>query len=466
MEINQGDLVELKIEKFADQGKSLARADGLVVFVEGAVPGDRVRVKVHRRKKSYAEAVVDELLEASDLRTKPRCFYFGTCGGCQWQHVQYGAQAEYKRQSVEEAFTHQGGFKDVEVQPTIKARNPYYYRNRMDFSFSSKRWLTPGEIDSGKTFDMDFALGLHVPDSPDKVLDLYECHLQSNLSRRLVNGVRAFVKERGWTPGGRRKEGYLQHLILRQPERTDDLMVDLGTRQHEQACMEALAGYLQKEFPEVTTFVNTIHDPTSKAPRQKAAHVLFGPGTVREKMGRFTFEIGPHDFFQTNTLQAERLYEVACAFAEFQPEDVVYDLYCGAGPLSLFAAEEASCVVGIEGSKTTVEQARANAARNDVASCTFHAGTMREQLTEAFLEKHGRPDVILADPPRAGLHEKVVQRIAEIRPSRFVYVSCNPQTQARDLKRLANHFTIEAIQPVDLFPQTQHIENVVALKAI
>ena len=466
MEISQGDLVELKIEKFADQGKSLARADGLVVFVEGAVPGDRVRAKIYKRKKSYAEAVVDELLEASDLRTAPRCFYFGTCGGCQWQHVQYQVQAEYKRQSVEEAFIHQGDFEDVEVRPTIKADSPYYYRNRMDFSFSSKRWLTPEERDSGKTFDMDFALGLHVPDDPDRVLDLRECHLQSNLSRRLVNGIRDFVKGRGWAAGSRNKKGYLQHLVIRQPEHTDDVMVSLGTRQYEQECMDALAAYLQDEFSDVTTFVNTIRDASSKGPLKPASHVLFGPGTVREKMSRFTFEIGPHDFFQTNTLQAERLYEVACAFAELQPDDVVYDLYCGIGPLSLFAAEEAGRVVGIEGSEETVERARANAARNEVDNCTFHAGRMRDRLTEAFLDEHGRPDVIIADPPRAGLHENVVRRLAEIQPNRFVYVSCNPQTQARDLRQLTDHYSIEAVQPVDLFPQTQHIENVVALRAI
>ena len=466
MDISRGDLVELEIEKFADKGKSLARVDGFVVFVQEAVPGDRVRAKIYKRKKNYAEAVVDELLEASDLRRAPRCFYFGTCGGCQWQHVAYEAQQDYKRQSVEEALVHQGGFDDVEVQPTIGAEHPYYYRNRMDFSFSNQRWLTREEIDSGKDFNTDFALGLHVSGNPFKVLDLHECHLQSKLSARLVNGVREVAKERGWAAWDiKGHEGYLRHLVLREPFHTDDFMVNLVTSRYEEERVDELAAFFREEFPEVSTFVNTINTSKSDTIYGEEAHVVFGPGTVQDTIGPYTFEIGPEDFFQTNTRQAERLYEVARDFAGLQPDDVVYDLYCGTGTISLFVSEEVDKVVGIELSEETVEQARASAKRNDVDNCTFHAGEIRNTLNREFVHDHGQPDVLIADPPRPGLHKTVTKRITQMRPERFVYVSCNPQTQARDLGRLADHYAIEAVQPVDLFPQTQHIENVVKLRA-
>jgi 23S rRNA (uracil1939-C5)-methyltransferase len=461
--VKRGTKIELDIEKFADKGKSLARVNGYVVFVEGAVPGDRVQAYVYRTKKNYAEAKLDTLIEPSALRTEPRCRYADTCGGCAWQHVDYDAQLGAKRQSVEEAFLHQGGFDDVDVPPVIGAEDVFYYRNKMDFDFSADRWLTSDEIETGKDFDTDFALGLHVPGNFFKVLDLQECHLQSRWSAQFVNALRDVVKTRGWAPWDiRDHEGFLRHLVIREGKRTGEKMVNLVTNGFNADRMDALAEFLHAEQPEVTTLVNTIHTGKSQNP-QGEPRVIFGPGVIHDEIGPHRFEISPGAFFQTNTAQAERLYEVARDFADLRPDDVVYDLYCGAGTISIFMAGGVQKVVGAELVESAVENARSNAETNGVTNCTFENGDLKKLFTDAFVDRHGRPDVLVVDPPRAGMHKDVVAQIAELRPERFVYVSCNPQTQARDLGRLREVYRIEAMQPVDMFPHTPHIENVVQL---
>ena len=464
--LKRGETVELTIEKFADRGKSLARLEGRVVFVAGAVPGDRVRAVVTKSKKSYAEARLTDVLHASDLRTKPRCFYFPTCGGCKWQHVQYEAQLEAKRQGVEEALVHEGGFEGVEVAPTLGSPDVFFYRNKMEFSFSTRRWLTPEEIASGDDFDKGFALGLHVPGAFDKLLDLHECYLQSELSVRLVNGVRAFVKEQGWTPWDLRSHtGFLRHLVIRQGERTGETMVNLVTNGFDVSRMEEMKTFLQADFPDVTTLVNTINTGPAQTSFGEAIHTIYGAGVIHDEIGKYRFEIAPNAFFQTNTKQAEKLYEVARDFAELRPDDLAYDLYCGAGTISLFISQDVRQVVGVELIEEATQNARANAAANDVGNAAFVTGDLRDLFTPAFVEEHGRPDVLIADPPRAGMHPKVIEQIARLRPERFVYVSCNPRTQARDLAALKEVYAIEAVQPVDLFPHTHHIENVIKLRA-
>jgi 23S rRNA (uracil1939-C5)-methyltransferase len=464
--VSRGELVELEIEKFADEGQSLARVDGYVVFVDGAVPGDRVRAYVHNTKSNYAEAKLDTLLAPSDLRVEPRCRYAEACGGCTWQHVAYEAQLDMKQQSVREAFEHHSGFADVEVRPTIGAETPFFYRNRMDFDFSADRWLTRDEIDTGTDFDTDFALGLHVPGNFFKVLDLQECHLHSELSARLVNGIRDFVKEQGWAPWDiRNHEGFLRHLVLRTGERTGDCMVNLVTHGAPEDRLSAFADFLHSDFPEVTTYVHTNHTGKSQNPEGEE-QVVFGPGVLYDEIGDYRFEISPRSFFQTNTLQAERLYEVARTFAEFRPSDRLYDLYCGTGTISLFMSEHVDAVLGAELVPDAVANARSNAERNDVDNCTFVGGDLKDLFTSAFVEEHGDPDVLLVDPPRAGMHKDVVAQIADLAPERFVYISCNPQTQVRDLERLRDVYRVDAVQPVDMFPHTPHIENVVRLTRI
>ena len=461
--VSRGDLLELEIEKFADKGKSLARVDGYVIFVEGAVPGDRIRAYVHRTKSNYAEAKLDTLLEPSDLRTAPRCRYADACGGCTWQHVGYDAQLNMKRQSVQDAFNQQSEFEDLEVRPTIGSPKRFFYRNKMDFDFSADRWLTREEIDSGKDFEMDFALGLHVPGDFHKVLDLQECHLHSELSVRLVNGIRDFVKDQGWTPWDiRNQEGFLRHLVLRTGERTGDCMVNLVTYGAPMERITAFADFLQSDFSEVTTYVHTNHTGTSQNPEGEE-QVVFGPGVIYDEIGDYRFEISPSAFFQTNTLQAERLYEVARDFADLAPSDRLYDLYCGAGPISLFMSEYVNEVVGAELVEDAVANARTNAKMNDVENCTFVSGDLKDLFTAEFVDTHGAPDVLIVDPPRAGMHKDVVAQIADLAPERFVYVSCNPQTQVRDLERLRDTYRIDAVQPVDMFPHTPHVENVVRL---
>ena len=486
----RGAEIELTLEAFADRGKSLARlgasetSRGYVVFVAGAVPGDRVRARVFKRSKRFAEARLLAVLDPSPLRTEPRCEYAASCGGCKWQHVAYDAQTDMKRDAVVGALTHTGGLDlatlgpggaPVEVQPTLGAERrdgsggTYFYRNKMEFSFSAGRWLADWEIASGESFDTDFALGLHVPGRFDKVLDLKACYLQSEWSARLVNGVRAFAKAQGWAPlHAREHTGYLRILAIRTSAHTEDRMVNLVTSHHDADRMAAFADFLRAEFPETTTLVNTVNSGVAQTSYGEAEHVVFGPGLIRDSLGDLHFEIAPTAFFQTNTVQAEKLYAVATEAAELRPTDLVYDLFCGAGTISLWLAGQVERVVGVELVEAAVENARANAVANGVGNATFVAGDMLELFTPDFVAEHGQPDVLVIDPPRAGMHPKVVGQVARLQPERIVYVSCNPQSQAQDLARLfeesGHAYEITRIQPVDMFPHTHHVENVVALR--
>ncbi|MFT5515978.1 MAG: 23S rRNA (uracil1939-C5)-methyltransferase [Rhodothermales bacterium] len=464
--MKKGDQLELSIQKFADRGKSLCRLDGYVVFVPGGVPGDRVKATLVRKRKSFGEARIDEILEPSELRTEPRCRYFGACGGCKWQHVSYEAQLEAKRQSVEEALQHEGGFSDIEVRTPIGADDIYEYRNKMEFSFSAERWLTKKEIDSGERFDLRFALGLHAPGYFNKVIDLEECHLQSGLSARIVNGVRAFVLERGWKPWHIRNHvGYLRHLVIRQAGNTSDLLVNLVTNRYDEERMAEMATFLKAEFPEISTFVNAVNEGVAQTAFGEAIHTIYGPGHYTDRIGDLTFQIAPNAFFQTNTKAAAKLYEVARDAAGFTKDDLVYDLYCGAGTISLFVAPHVKHVVGVELVEEAVVNARANAKANGIENVSFVAGDMLKLLTPEFVAKHGKPDVMIVDPPRAGIHPRVVKQIAAVRPQRLIYVSCNPRTQAIDMKALGDAYQAAWSQPVDLFPHTHHVENVIRLDA-
>ena len=476
----RGAEIELTLESFADRGKSLARLGatdergGYVVFVAGAVPGDRVRARVFKRKSGFAEARMLELLEPSPLRTEPRCEYAASCGGCKWQHVEYAAQLAMKGEQAVGALQRAGidlSAADVRAplgaDPRDGSGGVYYYRNKMEFSFSAQRWLTDWEIASGETLDTDFALGLHVPGRFDKVLDLHACYLQSEWSARFVNGVRAFAKSQGWRPWhAHEHRGYLRILAVRQSAHTEDRMVNLVTSGHKPERLAAFEAFVRAEFPEVTTLVNTVNRGVAQTAFGDEVHTVFGPGVIRDRIGPHTFEISSNAFFQTNTVQAERLYAVAREFANLTPTDVAYDLYCGAGTISLFVADAVERVVGVELVEEAVENARASAAANGVDNCTFVAGDMLKLFRPEFVAEHGRPDVLIVDPPRAGLHPKVVGQIAHLRPERIVYVSCNPQSQARDLAQLleAAAYTVEAVQPVDMFPHTHHVESVVGLR--
>ena len=462
--VKKGKEIELTIEKFADRGKSLARHNGYVIFVPQAVPGDRVIARIRRKKKSFAEAQLVEVLDPSPLRVEPECKYFGTCGGCKWQHVQYAAQLEAKQNSVKEALEHVGGFSGIHVNPTLGAKEIFHYRNKMEYSFSASRWLTSEEIASGLSFKTDFALGMHVPGRFDRVVDLDICYLPATVSMDIVNRVRNLAIANEWTCWNTRtQDGYLRHLVIRTGTRTGDVMVNLVTNGFHEERFHLITSFLKNEFAQITTFVNTNHTGVAQVAIGEEEFIGFGDGVIHDCIGGFSFEIAPTAFFQTNTVQAERLYEVVRTFADSRPGDLVYDLYCGAGTISIFMAPHVRQVVGIELVPEAIKNAYANAGKNKIDNCTFYAGDIKRLFTNDFVNTHGRPDILIVDPPRAGMHEKVVEQIAALAPDSLIYVSCNPQTQVRDLKLLSHLYQIENVQPVDLFPHTTHIENVIKL---
>lgn len=461
--LKRGTELEVTIEKFADRGKSLARLDGMVLFVNGAVPGDRVKVRILRKKKKHAEARLLELLEPSPLRTEAACRHFGVCGGCKWQHIRYDVQLDAKTQSVREAFEHTGRIGSVPLEPIVAAESPYRYRNKMEFSFSAARWLTEAEIGSGAELDRSFAIGLHVPANFEKVLDLTECHLVAPIGERLVNRVRSFSRERDWTPWNvRTHDGFLRHMVLRVSARLPQVMVNLVTSWADDAKLDEFAAMLRDEFPEVTTLVNTVNSGVAQTAYGKAT-TIFGSGYIEDKIGDKIFRIGSASFFQTNTYQAEKLYEVARDFAELTDRDHVYDLYCGAGTIGIFMSDRVKSVVGIDIVPEAIRDAKANVETNGVTNCVFEVGDMNKLFKDSFVKKHGRPDVLIVDPPRVGLHPDVVQQIAELGVDRVVYVSCNPQTMARDVAMLEKEYQLDRVRPVDQFPQTHHVEAVARL---
>jgi len=461
--VKLGDEIELRVEKFADQGKCLSRLAGFVVFVEGTVPGERVRVLIRKKKKNYAEAKLLSVLEKSPVRVEPPCLYFGTCNGCKWQHVAYEYQLEAKRQSVQDALTHLGGFK-VTANPAIASPNVYGYRNKMEFSFSAHRWLTEKEIESGEALDTTFALGFHARGQFSSVINIKECLLQRSPSSEILNAVREIARQKGWTAWDtRKKTGFLRHLVIRIAEQTAEIMVNLVTNSYSPERMALLAKVFQTRFPEVTTLVNTINTGVAQVATGEELRIIYGPGVIHDAIGNYRFAITPNTFFQPNTKQAERLYEIARDFAELKPGDLLYDLYCGAGTISIFVSSSVRKAVGVELAEEAVENAYANARANGVTNCTFVCGDVMRMFTPEFVNQYGRPDVMIVDPPRAGMHRKVVEHIAHLKPSRLVYVSCNPMTQMQDVALLRDLYTIEAVQPVDLFPQTHHIETVLKL---
>lgn len=464
--MNRGEELTLAIGEYALDGKCVARVEGFVVFVRGAIPGDTARVRVVRAKKNYADAELVELLNPSPHRVRPPCRYFGTCGGCRWQHVDYAQQLAFKRRHVIDALERVGGLAGLDVHPTLASDATYCYRNKMEFSFG-ERWLTEEErLDP----DADrFALGLHIPQRFDRVIDLQECHLQSEMSVRIVNAVREFCRLRSLTVYATRTHtGYLRNLVIREGRRTGQVMVNLVTSEDRPALMEEFTRFLLGSFPQITTVCNNITQRKSQVALGDVERVCHGPGYIVEKIGENSYHISANSFFQTNTEQAERLYDAAVRLAALTREDTVLDLYSGTGTIALHMARQVRHVIGIEAVEAAVRDAERNARVNGADNCTFVSGDVKEKLTRdtAWMGPHPAPSVVVVDPPRAGAHEKVMRRLAHMRPSRIVYVSCNPATQARDLALLCTTapYVVAQVQPVDMFPHTSHVENLVSLR--
>ncbi len=477
--MKKGDVVELRIESYAFEGKGIARinkselnhvsnADNkkYVIFVPHAYPGDVIRAKILKLKKTYGEAKIEEIIKPAEGRIVPECRYFGTCGGCKQQNLEYNLQLKYKEAQVVEVFNRLGGFKNYSTEPILPSEKIFYYRNKMEFSFSAKRWLTPSEIQSGEKIDAGFALGLHIPRMYDKVLDIEECFLQSSESNKILNATRNFFKPRKTSVYSTKTHtGYLRNLVIRTSAHTHDLMVNLVTSEENDNLMREYSEMLRKEIPAITTIINNINLKKSQVAVGDYEKIYFGSGFIYDKIGKYKYRISANSFFQTNTFQAEKLYSVAMEFAGFSGDEIVYDLYAGAGTITIFVSEMVAKVYGFESVESAVKDAKVNCELNDVNNTEFITADLNKsffpKVKELGLEY---PDIIIADPPRSGMNPKTVKDILKLQPRKIVYISCNPTTQARDIKLLAEGgYKLIKIRPVDMFPHTYHIENVALL---
>ena len=457
----------VEITGVAAEGKALARVNDLVVFVPFVVPGDVVDLQVRRKKHSYAEAEAVKFYEYSAERSKPFCRHYGVCGGCKWQCLAYEHQLKYKQQQVVDALSRIGKVELPPVMPILGSEDIREYRNKLEFTFSNKRWLTWEEVADNVEYDNMNALGFHIPGAFDKVLDIQECALMKDLNNRLRNGIREFANKEG-VPfyDLRSHSGVLRSMMLR-TSTTGEVMLLLQARvEHDgdMAKFEKVLQYVADGFPEVTSLLYVINNKCNDTFGDLEVVTYKGTDVIYEEMEGLRFKVGPKSFYQTNSKQAYNLYKVAREFAALTGEEVVYDLYTGTGTIANFVASRAKKVVGIEYVEDAIIDARVNAELNGFDNLTFFAGDMKDILTRDFIAEHGRPDVIITDPPRAGMHDDVIDTILFAAPKRIVYVSCNPATQARDLHMLDVDYKVVAVQPVDMFPHTHHVENVVLLE--
>ncbi len=459
MNTKKGQLSELDISGIAFGGKGIARINGLAVFVEQAVPGDRVLARIVKRKKQYAEARVETIIEPSPFRMTAPCVYSGFCGGCKWQFLVYGKQLEYKRQHVTESIERIGMIRDVAVHPTIPSDKMFEYRNKMEFSCSDRRWLLPDEMDTPDA-DRDFAIGLHVPGTFYKVIDTEACLLQSKLGNRILADVRKFIRASGVPVYGLRSHaGFWRFVMLRHSEAFDQWMVNIITAGEDRKIVQPLADGLINTHPQIISVVNNITSRKAGIAVGEYEILLSGAGVIRDRIGKFEFEISANSFFQTNTLGARQLYETVLNYADLSGSEAVVDLYSGTGAIAIFISGSAKTVTGIEIAESAVKDAENNCRINDISNCRFILG----DINKGILESNAGADVMIVDPPRAGMHKDVVRRILELAPKRIVYVSCNPATMARDFGLLKERYRVLEVQPVDMFPHTCHIESVAKL---
>ncbi len=463
--MNKGDIISsLEITGISADGKSVGRHDGIVVFVKEGVPGDVAEVEITYKRRRFLEGKITNLVKASEHRSEPFCEHFGTCGGCKWQHLSYEGQLKFKQDHVEENLTKISGLNLPKINPILGSEETRFYRNKLEYTFSNKRWLTKEEIGSEGDLNRN-GLGFHIPRMFDKVLDIKNCYHQAEPSNSIRNAVREYALKNNLTFFDiREQHGFLRNLIIRTTS-TGETMVMLQVFEPDQKAIDGIMEFLKTEFPEITSLNYIINEKKNETIFDQEVVCVSGTPYIQEKMGALTFRIGPKSFYQTNSKQAEQLYQVAAEMAQLTGEETVYDLYTGTGTIANYVAGKAKKVVGVEYVPEAIEDAKVNSAINGISNTSFFAGDMKDVLNDAFVKKHGQPDVIITDPPRAGMHEDVVETLVRIRPERIVYVSCNPATQARDIELLSEAFTVEQIQPVDMFPHTQHVENVILLKA-
>ena len=461
-------LENILITDIAAEGKALAKVDGLAIFVPYVVPGDVVDIQLRRKKHSYAEGEAVKFHQLSDRRAQPFCKHYGVCGGCKWQVLPYAEQIRYKQKQVMDHLQRIGKVDLPECRPILGSRQDREYRNKLEFGFSNKKWLTLEQVKSDEKFDQMNALGFHIPGAFDKILDIDECFLMQDINNRIRNGLRAFVLERGFDFYDLRgNRGLLRNIMLRTAS-TGEVMLLVQfciTSDSEREQALEVMDFLHREFPEITALLYVNNTKCNDTIGDLDVITYAGTDFIYEQMEGLRFKVGPKSFYQTNSEQAYELYKVARDFAGLTGNELVYDLYTGTGTIANFVAQKARFVVGIEYVPEAIADAKVNAALNGLDKKTlFYAGDMKDILTDAFIDEHGRPDVIITDPPRAGMHADVVGVILNAAPKRIVYVSCNPATQARDLQLLDAKYRVVAVQPVDMFPQTHHVENVVLLE--
>lgn len=476
--MKKGDSIEVEISKFAFEGKGIAKTKiedaedpdvNFVVFVDKTYPGDKALVQIIKKKKNFAEAKLLEIIEPSPLRTTPKCKFFGTCGGCKIQDLKYESQLEYKQRQAIDLFERIGGIEEFSVCDIIKSDINYFYRNKMEFSFSDKRWLFKEEINSDESFADRFALGLHVPGMFDKIIDINECYLQSEISQRIVNHTRAFFRARNIQPySTKTHEGFLRNLVIKNSLNYHDLMVNLVTASENDSLMREYSEDLKYNFPEITTIIQNINLKKAQIAVGDYEKVLFGEGYIVDSIEGLKFRISANSFFQTNPLQAKKLYASALEFADLKGKETVYDLFCGAGTISMCAAKRARTVYGFESAPSAISDAKTNLKLNNINNTFFfHADLNKGFLNVIKNNSIPLPDIIITDPPRSGMNPTAIDDIAALAPNKIVYISCNPATQARDVKLFFEKgYNLNKIQPIDMFPNTFHIENIALLSKI
>ena len=457
-------LTNVTITDIAAEGKAIAKVNDIVVFVPFVVPGDVVDLQVTRKKSHFMEARAIHFHQYSEKRTEAVCEHYGVCGGCKWQILPYEEQLRHKQKEVVENLSRIGKIQLPEVSPILGSARTEFYRNKLEFTFSNKRWRTYEEMTEGKQFDTMNAVGYHIQGQFDKVLDINKCWLQDDISNQLRNEIRRYALEHDLSFFDlRNQEGFLRTMMVRTTS-TGELMLIVVFFYEDEPAREALLQHLADKFPQITSLLWIINAKANDTITDREVFVFKGNECIYEEMEGLKFKIGPKSFYQTNSEQAYELYKVARNFAALTGNELVYDLYTGTGTIANFVAHQAAQVIGIEYVPEAIEDAVVNSKLNKIENTLFYAGDMKDILNAAFIEKHGKPDVIITDPPRAGMHTDVIDAILFANPKRIVYVSCNPATQARDLSLLDNDYKVTAVQPVDMFPHTHHVENVVLLE--
>ncbi|MBT2620708.1 23S rRNA (uracil(1939)-C(5))-methyltransferase RlmD [Chryseobacterium sp. ISL-6] len=457
-------LENIKLLTAGAKGVAIGKTDeGKTVLVSGAIPGDVVNARVRKSKSKYFEAETVEVLEKSPFRVDAKCIHFGTCGGCKWQNMSYEKQLDFKQEEVYNNIKRIGGIDNFETISILGAEDQYFYRNKMEFSFSNARWLTQYEISSEENFGSRDALGFHIPGMWSKILDLKECFLQEDPSNTIRLAVKNYAVENGLDFFDvRNQEGFLRTLMMRQNS-SGEWMVLFQLYREEKENREKLFEFLLNKFPQIKTLVYAINSKQNDSIYDLNIKTYFGEGFLMEEMDGLKFKIGPKSFFQTNYKQALELYRKTLEFADLKGDEVVYDLYTGTGTIAQYVARKAKQVIGIESVQEAIDAAIEHAELNGLTNCTFYCGDMKNVFNDEFLENHPKADVLITDPPRDGMHQKVVEQILKLSPEKVVYVSCNSATQARDLALMKDHYNVVKILPVDMFPQTHHVENIALL---